>query len=127
MNELENPADTLVSGLAEDPDLADLVEEFVGELPARAQAIERACAEQDIDTLTRLAHQLKGSAGGYGFPAITEVAANLERNAKAREGLDKLTEGVREVIDLCSRARARPETGPGPEARQTIPDGNPVA
>ena len=94
----------LISDLADDPDLADLVEEFVAELPARVQALEQACADADLDALARLAHQLKGSAGGYGFPSITEVAAELEQRAKATEGIDAVTDALRQLVHLCRSA-----------------------
>ena len=106
MRETTNRADMLVSDLADDPDLAELIEEFVGELPARIQALEQACAAEDADALARLAHQLKGSAGGYGFPSITEVAAELEARAKSQESLDGLRDAVQQVADLCRRAAA---------------------
>lgn len=97
----------LVSDLAGDPDLADVLEEFIAELPARARAIEQACLEGDVDTLIRLAHQLKGSAGGYGFPSITEEAADLERIARRRGSQDALIGTARSLADLCRRTQPR--------------------
>ena len=105
----------LVSDLAGEPDLADLLEEFIGELPARARAIEQACLEGDVDALIRLAHQLKGSAGGYGFPSITEEAANLERIARRRGGQDALIGAVRSLADLCQRAQPRQAASQPPQ------------
>jgi signal transduction histidine kinase/HPt (histidine-containing phosphotransfer) domain-containing protein len=97
----------LVSDLAGDPDMAELVEMFVDELPARVSAIQSSLASQDFDALQRLAHQLKGSAGGYGFPTITDAAKTLEQNLKAARDLSAMAEQVRELADLCSRAQAR--------------------
>jgi len=99
-------AEQLISELTNDADFLDLIEEFVGELPARIQAVEQACAERDLDTLARLAHRLKGAAGGYGFPTITETAGELETAARAQEELEGIQEKVRVVADLCQRARA---------------------
>jgi len=104
VREATNKTDMLISDLAADPDLADLVEEFIAELPARVQALEQACADADLDALASLAHQLKGSAGGYGFPSITEVAAELEQRAKATEGIDAVTDALRQLVHLCRRA-----------------------
>ena len=83
-----------------------MIEQFVSGLPARVQALEQACADADLDELARLAHQLKGSAGEYGFPSITEVAAVLEERTKAQESLDALSDTVQQVTDLCRRAQA---------------------
>jgi CheY-like chemotaxis protein len=106
MTSSEKPSEALISELAGDGDLADLVEIFVAELPGRVQAFEQACAAADLETLTRLAHQLKGSAGGYGYPSITHAAANLEQSARAGKDVEELTEAVREIAALCRRAQA---------------------
>src|SRR5687767_9534646 len=94
MNDSETRKDILISDLAGEPDPADLVELFVNNLPIRVQAIRRACSEADLATLIMLAHQLKGSAGGYGFPAITEAAANLEASIKEHTSFDNLVEAA---------------------------------
>ena len=67
----------LVSDFAGDPDMAELVEDYVMNLPQRAAAISSACASEQLDVLRTLAHQVKGSAGGYGFGPITEQAAEV--------------------------------------------------
>jgi HPt (histidine-containing phosphotransfer) domain-containing protein len=58
---------------------------------------------QDQEALTRLAHQLKGAAGGYGFAPISAAAGQLEHalrdGSPAREPLDVL-------LELCTRACA---------------------
>ncbi|HEX3771945.1 MAG TPA: ATP-binding protein [Polyangiaceae bacterium] len=96
----------LVSTLANDSDLEELVRQYVRDLPERSSAILRAFQASDIETLTRLAHQLKGSAGAYGFPLITEAAAAVE--AALTSGLDRDAVRVRaeELAKLCRRARA---------------------
>ena len=41
----------------------------------------RAYQAADVETLKRLAHQLSGSAGGYGFPTISEAARAVRAEA----------------------------------------------
>ncbi len=101
----ENPPDALVSELV-DEDMFDLVEMFVAELPEKVAAIEQAISAQDIATVGTLAHQLKGSAGGYGFPSITDVAKVVETSAKAGEDFETLTKQSRALAELCGRACA---------------------
>jgi HPt (histidine-containing phosphotransfer) domain-containing protein len=69
---------SFVSPLREDPELADLVAEFVAELPQRVGAMERAAAGGAWEEVRRLAHQLKGAGGSYGFPAISAAAREVE-------------------------------------------------
>lgn len=98
----------LVSELAGDADMIDLVELFVSELPQRVQALEAAIASNDVQQLARLAHQLKGAAGGYGFPAITEAARSLEQTVKSSADIRQLAAEVKAVVRLCGMARATP-------------------
>ena len=98
----------LVSEFADDTDMVELIEMFVDELPQRASAIEQAVSEQDKESLRSLAHQLKGAAGGYGFPAITDAAATLETSVKATRDTNQLKQEVDALADLCRRATAKP-------------------
>jgi HPt (histidine-containing phosphotransfer) domain-containing protein len=70
----------------DDADMLELVLEFASALPSRIQRLEELLAQGDFEELERMAHQLKGAGGGYGFPQITEVAAVLE--LALREGAD---------------------------------------
>lgn len=72
--------------LAEDPDLRDIVEEFVEGLEERLREIKQAYESQDWDLLTTLAHRLKGAAGSYGYPDLSGVAANLEAEFRVHRG-----------------------------------------
>ena len=83
---------------------------FVDELPDRLAAIEKAMNEQDLVALAKLTHQLKGSAGGYGFPSITDAAKVVESSANTDNDLAALAEQTRALVDLCRRARATAET-----------------
>jgi signal transduction histidine kinase/CheY-like chemotaxis protein len=98
--------EALVSTYGDDADMAEIVRQFVHDLPARSSAILRATQALDMDALTRLAHQLKGAAGGYGFPRITEAAAEVEQALTA--GLDQavLETRAQALASLCRRARA---------------------
>lgn len=99
----------LFSNFATDPDMAELVEEFVGVLPERVRSIEEAVQTQDLEGLRRLVHQLKGASGGYGFDVIGQAAASLEASAKAAGSISELNSKVRELIALCQRAKAHPD------------------
>ncbi len=95
----------LVSALAADAEIARLLDGFVGRLPERLGAMERALGARDLVGLADLAHQLKGAATGYGFPTITEAAAELEAVAAARGEVER---ALAALADVCRRAAARP-------------------
>ncbi len=94
----------LVSELIDDPDLRELVQAFLDQLPDKISAVEDAVARNDLAALAELAHQLKGTGGGYGFPAITDRARALEETARAAEDLEAVRRSARALVDLCARA-----------------------
>jgi len=102
-----SPSETepLYSDLSGDPDLAEIVAMFVEETPERVAGLGSAFEARDWKRLGRLAHQLKGSAGSYGFPAVGRGAARVED--AIRSGLPEIQIGqaVDELLDLCRRAR----------------------
>ena len=99
--------DTLISELADDPDMLELVELYVEELPDKVADLERTLEECDLDELARLAHQIKGSSSGYGFGLIAARAAVVEQSATDGAEPEMLQTQVRELIILCLRARAK--------------------
>lgn len=96
----------LFSPLASEPDLAALVKLFVEEMPDRIDTLRDSVERGDRETLARAAHQLKGAAGSYGFPALTPTASRLEFAARNREPDLHVLELVNDLIELCQRCRA---------------------
>lgn len=92
----------ILSEFADDPDMTELVASFVEGLPLQVAKLEAAHASGDHPMLRRLAHQLKGAAGGYGFPTLTTAAAELEE--RLPDG--PYTVQLLELCDQCRRASA---------------------
>lgn len=102
--ELPN-VEPLLSDFADDPEMMEIIEPFVDGLQERITTIQKSLADRDYEALSCVAHQLKGAAGGYGFPAISEAARVVELAAKSREPLETLEPSVAAVTSLCLRAR----------------------
>ena len=101
------PAEPLRSEYVHDADMVEPVQFFLAELEERVSSMMRAWQRGDRELLRRIALQLKGAGGGYGFPAITDAAARLERSLLVPESdLADLTEQVEVLILLCRRASA---------------------
>ena len=77
--------EAIASEFANDPDLASILDTFVEALPEKVAAMRLALGGGQHDELRRLAHQLKGAGGGYGYPSLTEAARALEAAADARD------------------------------------------
>lgn len=99
------PAPLLYSPLASDPDLLDLVEHFVGEVSNRIAALEACAAMRDWGGVSRLAHQIKGAAGSYGFHDVTPFAYQLEHRAKSGEPEGDILHALAALREICSRLR----------------------
>jgi len=103
----------LYSPLAEDPDLADLVTLFVDEMPDRIAGLLARLEQGDWEGLRRLAHQLKGAAGSYGFTPITPMAGRVEHAIRNGQPEEQIRQSVGELIALCRQARAgQPDDSP---------------
>lgn len=102
----------LTSELANDPEMAELVEMFVSELPERLKELETVWGENRYDDLKRISHQLKGASGGYGFQVIGAAAGKLEGTLKGVRGtpdiktLESMKTQFDDLVRLCRRAAA---------------------
>ena len=104
MSASPQPEQPVRSTFADDPEMHELIEFFVEEIPNRVRAMSTAWEKNDLESLKRLAHQLKGSSGGYGFEVISKAAAVLELQLKDDDrALDALAEDYQQLIDLCNR------------------------
>jgi PAS domain S-box-containing protein len=92
--------ESIVSKYASDADLVSLIREFVSCLPERTKVMRNDLSSGNFAELERLAHQLKGAGGSYGYPTLTELAGSLEAAASARdgEGAEKI---LGELENLC--------------------------
>lgn len=98
----------LRSNLESDPEIAEIVDRFVAELPDRVALLLGAHREGDVVRVRTLAHQLKGAAGGYGFPTIGAAAKQLEeclrQGATGPGHVEQIRSGVEELVELCRQA-----------------------
>jgi len=97
--------------LLEDGDLRDIVEEFVAGLAVRISELRKAHEQLDWDRLALLAHQLKGAAGSYGYPDISQLCAELEARCRRHQG-DDFARQIAELNALARAAREGLETAP---------------
>jgi HPt (histidine-containing phosphotransfer) domain-containing protein len=107
LNSSEKPhaanSSPLRSSFADDPDMAELVEYFVEEVPARLQSLRDLCESGDREGVQRIAHQLKGACAGYGFETVGLAAAKVEQPLKEDASLDDVREQIDELTDLLRR------------------------
>lgn len=73
------------SQFAADTEYRELLEMFAEALPERRRSLTDAFRAGKVSDLQTLAHQLKGAGGGFGFPGLTDHAAELETACKEGE------------------------------------------
>jgi CheY-like chemotaxis protein/HPt (histidine-containing phosphotransfer) domain-containing protein len=101
--------DTIRSEYADDPDMKEIIGEFVGQLGGFVAEMAEALANNCHEELRRLAHQLKGAGGGYGYQTLTETAKVIEDAAKA-EDIEAAKLAMNELSRLCGAVAAGWET-----------------
>ncbi|MEE3326907.1 MAG: response regulator, partial [Myxococcota bacterium] len=79
-----------ISHMVNDEKFRPILLKFLKGLPGRMEAIEAAVADGRDDELLALVHQLKGSAGSYGFPRISELSRECQDLLRAKEKTDVL-------------------------------------
>lgn len=86
------------SAFANDSDMVELISEYVRRLPGEVARLRTLLDGGDMDSLRRMTHQLKGSGGGYGFDAITTLAAKAEASLKQAAPLDQVRREIDELV-----------------------------
>jgi PAS domain S-box-containing protein len=108
----------LRSELTDEPELQHFLQTFIEYLPAQTRLLQQTAARSDIQNLARIAHALKGTAGMYGFPAVSAAAAELEFMADGGAALDDVAHQVKAVVEIVRRvegydsSREAAPTGP---------------
>ena len=90
---------------SEDSGIEALVEQFLSGLPARQQTMQRALAAEDTESLRSEAHQIKGTAGAMGYPAMTALAGAIEASLKASApDWDRIRSELARLDEMIDRA-----------------------
>lgn len=97
----------IYSTLQSEPEFAELLAVFAGEMPRRATAIELALAQRDHEEVRRVAHQLKGAASSYGFEALTNMAGQLEHAVRDQETPEAIGELAARLAAMCRRVAVK--------------------
>ncbi|MCB0321026.1 MAG: Hpt domain-containing protein, partial [Bdellovibrionales bacterium] len=67
------------------PELAPLIEEFLGELDSFLLRLKSAIESQDWDLVKSVAHEVGGAAGMYGYPDFRKLTKEIEHSALEKE------------------------------------------
>lgn len=85
-----------------DPDLEPLIPTFLKNQADVIKLLRSAMEAEEYGTIETRGHSMKGYGGGYGFDALTEYGAELERAARGRER-EKIRQIITELADYMER------------------------
>jgi CheY-like chemotaxis protein/HPt (histidine-containing phosphotransfer) domain-containing protein len=82
-------------------DLESVTAEFAAMLPERARTIAEAIATNDNARASHLLHQLRGSAGSYGFASVSDAASDVESAISGSAAEQDVRAAVGELLSAC--------------------------
>lgn len=82
----------------------DLQQQFLQGLALTKQQLEQAYQANDRPELQRLSHKLKGSAGSFGFPQLSDAADQLQRAILQQQTEAQLHAGFRQLLHHLQEA-----------------------
>jgi HPt (histidine-containing phosphotransfer) domain-containing protein len=94
--------------LAEDPDLIDLIDKFMTRLPDMQSAINQSYNDKQWEEFSGLIHQMKGVGGGYGYPMLTDLCAEIEEQLR-NQSMDNVAKLIVEFNELAEQILAGSE------------------
>lgn len=94
----------LGAGVIASDRLAALVAGFAAELPERAERVTTAWQADNLEAMRAAAHQLKGTAGAYGYREVADAAEAVCRAAEGSTDAHETAAHVARLESLCSAA-----------------------
>jgi len=88
--------------VAVDQDIVDLAESFLNNRRRQRKEWREAIANGNTWVLSRLGHELKGTAGAFGFHALSVLGTELEQ-AVAIGDLEEAGDTLERMIDFLDR------------------------
>ena len=95
----------LISSLAQDPEMAAVINQFVTSLPKQVNDLEGASRAGDHGRVMRLVRRLKVFAEGCGFEIIVDAAEALEASASAENSANFCPAQLSRLVKICLAAR----------------------
>lgn len=98
-------------------ELEELIPGFLANRKNDLDELKKFIQNNDFEAIAKIAHKIKGSAGGYGFDEMTEIAGAMEkialtlvRNPQAQgaenrernveKSIEKLYQELKNIIDF---------------------------
>jgi len=104
ISDLQNDSFPIKSLFADDELIAEILPAFVDNLPKYVERLRVALGAGDVAAAAKVCHDLKGTAGGYGYPQIGSLAQTLEDELKGGFDVPKARILLEQIARLCHLA-----------------------
>lgn len=85
-----------------DPDLADEIPWYLGQIREYIASIGRALEQGDYETIQDTGHRMKGSGKTFGFDTVSEIGKSIEIAAKEKDP-EEIKKQVLDLSDYLDR------------------------
>jgi CheY-like chemotaxis protein len=99
-------SEPILSAYADDDDMTELLELFRLDLREDVERIQVALETSNVAELESVAYQIKGCAGGYGFPRLSLQADRLEASIRNGAPSERVEAEAQALLEHCSRVVA---------------------
>jgi CheY-like chemotaxis protein len=99
------------SSLAADPRMMQIIPQFVGRLPAKVRRMLDLLEHHDLVALQDVVHELIGTAGGYGFAAVSPLARRAEESLRVGDE-GHIAAEIKSLIEIVRRIEGYDESTP---------------
>ncbi len=96
---VEREADSEKETKKEEFDVSDLIPLYLERRSKEVEEMQNYLGKKDFKNLSRIGHQLKGSAKSYGFEELGRLGDQLERKTKNNSELDEVRDIVTEITN----------------------------
>ncbi|HEU5074822.1 MAG TPA: response regulator, partial [Polyangiaceae bacterium] len=100
------PCEPLESTLATDPIIQPMLQQVLAGFGARQARLEQALEKSDLMEVARVAHDLTGLGGTFGYDELTVRAKQLARALKERDPPEAVDVAAKAVLRVCRRILA---------------------
>jgi HPt (histidine-containing phosphotransfer) domain-containing protein len=104
--------DRIKSSLAGNARMMQIIPGYVERLPDKVRKMHDTLDHRDLAGLLKEVHDLAGTAGGYGFAALTQPARKAQQSIRDGAGLEPLTAEIDLLIGVIRQIEGYDESKP---------------
>ena len=108
----------LHSTMDDQPGMQELVAKYIDQVRDVSRRIDQASLENNLAEVRQLCLSLKGSATGYGFAPLGELAMAALKSLDSGQAVAAAAAQLRELCAMCARLQPRDGGGASPPADQ---------